>query len=540
MGGFLTAVASLAGYPHVGEAAAAETFCSDVFPGPPTAEFTSKISSPPISKKAGRAGLFAKPIFYKADDGLHLPLEDMLRRHGQVEVDVRTNSDTSAARYGFNSRQAYTMPLADALANVSSAPKGQLRPLIFTWERPGLVTELLSTLTVEDESKERLDALREFTMARQVISIGTDEHGLSMHNHEEAWLMMITGRKRWLLMDPADKPLNEKWSALMKSQPSKVHGHAWAWDQAGPLRGDKSSDTPGMATECVQRPGEIMYLPKSWWHSTWNDGIAVGIGGQMHSPGLHRAAGSDNVTAAKLLCEPYGNNCKQSAINVPNEAGHTPMHTAAATGSVNILRWMQSEGFDDYGAMCAMQQVPIIHAANGGHAEAVKFFHNDIGIPMSRGWGGRGRKSIHAAAGYGHTNVVKWLVENGLSVHEKDAKGSEPIHVAVAGSHAETVKWLLANGASSTNPGEDDWTPLMIAAAMGNNADIIDLLQNHRPAGRKRRKQGGRPSESKQPEHTGVLEAISGYTTLVVVLVGLIIGVLYRGSPSSAVSKKEL
>ena len=131
-------------------------------------------------------------------------------------------------------------------------------------------------------------------------------------------------------------------------------------------------------------------------------------------------------------------------------------------------------------------------------------------------------------------------MENGLSVHEKDAKGSEPIHVAVAGSHAETVKWLLANGASSTNPGEDDWTPLMIAAAMGNNADIIDLLQNHRPAGRKRRKQGGRPSESKQPEHTGVLEAISGYTTLVVVLVGLIIGVLYRGSPSSAVSKKEL
>jgi hypothetical protein len=147
-----------------------------------------------------------------------------------------------------------------------------------------------------------------------------------------------------------------------------------------------------IATECVQRAGEIMFLPQFWWHATWNDGITVGIGGQMHSPGLHRAAGGNNVTDAEAVCAPYGQDCWSSVVstarawhvvrahdefdriapargvstqaNIANSQGRTPMHSAAAAGSVQVLDWLFKNGMkSDMIKLDKSGQTPLIHAA---------------------------------------------------------------------------------------------------------------------------------------------------------------------------------
>jgi hypothetical protein len=37
------------------------------------------------------------------------------------------------------------------------------------------------------------------------------------------------------------------------------------------------------ALQCMQKPGDILYIPKDWWHATANMDDCVGIGGHMHS-----------------------------------------------------------------------------------------------------------------------------------------------------------------------------------------------------------------------------------------------------------------
>lgn len=173
-------------------------FCSELFPAPPTSVFEAKMRGGADRKHA----LFARPLFFTADSGLALPMAEAVRRHGRVEVDVRVNSETQVAEYGFTMPHAFALPLEAALANVSAAPPGPERPLIFTWDRPELHEALLGGLDAAGESKRRLDTLRELSTLRPVVSIGPAGHGIAMHYHDEAWLLVLTGRKRWLLIDP--------------------------------------------------------------------------------------------------------------------------------------------------------------------------------------------------------------------------------------------------------------------------------------------------------------------------------------------------
>ena len=77
----------------------------------------------------------------------------------------------------------------------------------------------------------------------------------------------------------------------------------------------------------VQRPGEIMYLPRGWWHATYNlgpevygeeeledlfrefggdeldDSFVIGVGGLGHSPGLHWYAAEGDVDALAPTAE---------------------------------------------------------------------------------------------------------------------------------------------------------------------------------------------------------------------------------------------
>jgi ankyrin repeat protein len=54
-----------------------------------------------------------------------------------------------------------------------------------------------------------------------------------------------------------------------------------------------------------------------------------------------------------------------------------------------------------------------------------------------------GETLLHCAARYGHLEMVKWLVERGLSPHEKDNKGSTALFRAFELNHLEVAEWLL-------------------------------------------------------------------------------------------------
>ena len=82
---------------------------------------------------------------------------------------------------------------------------------------------------------------------------------------------------------------------------------------------------------------------------------------------------------------------------------------------------------------------------------------------------------MHAAADNQQVHVVKWLLEQGADKNKitLDYSGYTALHLAVSKTNYEIVKLLLDAGADTeVYTASDGYTPLHIAAAMGNNCNM--------------------------------------------------------------------
>ena len=144
-----------------------------------------------------------------------------------------------------------------------------------------------------------------------MLSLGPSRTGLPFHSHGKTWLALIHGSKRWLAYPPG---FNAPPELQQRFNPLKSVG-AWLNEIYPSLQGlpyapiEPAASGPGSASgaqpaytrplECVQRPGDIVYLPEGWVHMTVNVGEAIGIGGQASMKvedrlGIGRAAVSRN------------------------------------------------------------------------------------------------------------------------------------------------------------------------------------------------------------------------------------------------------
>ena len=170
--------------------------------------------------------------------------ERLALRHGDVEISLRDNS--AVARSGGAFHSSHRLTLRDFMSSLAThdasdaAGGGGWHAMLFS--------------TARDECWQRLSADYEIpsaladAVAQPIVSIGGAGGGLAFHQHEENWLALITGRKRWLLAPPT------------ASRPATAH-----------RRVAEAEQPPHQGTIVVdQRPGEILYLPPGWWHCTYN------------------------------------------------------------------------------------------------------------------------------------------------------------------------------------------------------------------------------------------------------------------------------
>lgn len=103
--------------------------------------------------------------------------------------------------------------------------------------------------------------------SERIIAIGGTDSGIPFHFHGEAWNELLYGRKRWFLYPPHSPPSRGY---------NDYHDQAqWTRDTYEWLDYDEKP------VECFQVPGDIIYIPEGWYHSTVNCGQSLAIASQI-------------------------------------------------------------------------------------------------------------------------------------------------------------------------------------------------------------------------------------------------------------------
>jgi ankyrin repeat protein len=82
------------------------------------------------------------------------------------------------------------------------------------------------------------------------------------------------------------------------------------------------------------------------------------------------------------------------------------------------------------------------------------------------------KRPLHLAAGAGHIDVVRLLLEKGASKNPGDETGETPLHHASKAGHIKVVSVLLEKGANVNAQNRIGWTPLYLAAR-GGHAELV-------------------------------------------------------------------
>lgn len=164
---------------------------------------------------------------------------------------------------------------------------------------------------------------------------------------------------------------------------------------------------------------------------------------------LHLAASGGFLDVAKLLLA-YG-----ATVNVWNEGGETPLHSACRNNKPQMVGLLVANGAD-------VNATPVIGTTKA-HSPSML---NHGGTPL------------HIACRWTGIDTVRLLLDHGAKVKVEDSLGRTPLHEAVAGGSADVIELLLAKGADLKVKDEHGMTPLYFACGNGP-VETVKLLLDH-------------------------------------------------------------
>ena len=183
---------------------------------------------------------------------------------------------------------------------------------------------------------------------------------------------------------------------------------------------------------------------------------------------LHWAAEADQLEATELLLS------KGAKVSSRTDGGWTPIHSAAAKGSTNVL------------AMFLKRRASVNAISQSGTPLDLAIGYNMVAAAeMISGKGGREgwQVSIHMAAAKGKAVAVQTFLQRGVNVNAPDSlHRSTPLHWAAGAGKVNTMEMLIARRPPGDSPSASHATPLPQPASrihpeavkqpLANNADV--------------------------------------------------------------------
>ena len=125
--------------------------------------------------------------------------------------------------------------------------------------------------------------------------------------------------------------------------------------------------------------------------------------------------------------------------------------------------------------LCCGCEREVIRAASDGDLQQIKTWvegGGDVNVASTDG----GVTMLHHAAGGGHTEMAKYLLEKGADVTLKGTGCGTPLQWAARGGHVETARLILRHGADVNDTGPNNSTALHSAAGEGHVKMVEFLL----------------------------------------------------------------
>ncbi|XP_035380821.1 transient receptor potential cation channel, subfamily N, member 1 [Electrophorus electricus] len=187
---------------------------------------------------------------------------------------------------------------------------------------------------------------------------------------------------------------------------------------------------------------------------------------------LHLSAQAGSAHLVRLLVEAH-----QASVDALSLTKQTPLHLAAISGQLDVCSSLLNLSAD-VTATDIHGQTPLHLAAESDHSEVVRLFlkhRPELATLASTG----GATCTHIAAAKGSVAVTRELLrftQGGAATLHSKANGSCPLHLAAGGGHTEVTKVLLDAGASATEEDSDGMTAVHLAARNGHT-HILEVLK---------------------------------------------------------------
>lgn len=101
------------------------------------------------------------------------------------------------------------------------------------------------------------------SMTKTQFYVGPPLSGAPFHFHRNAWNVLIYGLKRWFLMPPPHAHYSRQ--------------HVWDWWKTSHM----NAASLDHVLECVQHPGDMMFVPDMWGHSVINLRESIGMAAEF-------------------------------------------------------------------------------------------------------------------------------------------------------------------------------------------------------------------------------------------------------------------
>jgi ankyrin repeat protein len=158
-----------------------------------------------------------------------------------------------------------------------------------------------------------------------------------------------------------------------------------------------------------------------------------------------------------------------------SDSDRTLMHDAATSGSLAVVKWLQSLGLDARVVLTRESQLLPLHCAcQSGHLQLAEYL---LALPGAgddvHARSTKGHTLLQLAAMYGADSVVQLLLQRGATA---DARGINDCTALMAASSPSIVKQLLAAGADVAAVANTGQSVLQCQALRGACAGSVCLL----------------------------------------------------------------